>query len=172
MEIRHRTQTSPCSQQSKENFKKARFCCDSAFAYTVMLTLQLIGPLIMFPGLGNRTPNRKVGKFTSRRRGQVFNFLTDMTQVTRRPRSPFSSSDSVLTMATNHGDGEGYIRSIFRCYAKLGNFLIHSRGQKRFHFKKCVWNRVRQKYFVVLGVSEKDLLVLGPWWPTRGMVDL
>ncbi|GFU13881.1 hypothetical protein TNCV_940601 [Trichonephila clavipes] len=58
------------------------------------------------PGSGEKlTPNRKVGKLTSRRRGQLSNFFTDMTQVTQCPRSPFSSSRSLLTMVTIRGDG-------------------------------------------------------------------
>ncbi|GFX81836.1 uncharacterized protein TNCV_2570361 [Trichonephila clavipes] len=36
----------------------------------------------MFPGLGKRTPNRKVDKLTNRRRGQSSNFFTVMTRVT------------------------------------------------------------------------------------------
>ncbi|PRD26389.1 UNVERIFIED_CONTAM: hypothetical protein NCL1_38239 [Trichonephila clavipes] len=50
------------SQQSKENFKKARFCCESYFVYTVMLTVQLIRPLIMFPGRGENDPQSEDGK--------------------------------------------------------------------------------------------------------------
>ncbi|GFY35650.1 DUF1758 domain-containing protein [Trichonephila clavipes] len=36
------------------------------------------------------TPNRKMDKLTSRRRGQLSNFFTYMTQVTLCPHSPFS----------------------------------------------------------------------------------
>ncbi|GFX31904.1 hypothetical protein TNCV_3408191 [Trichonephila clavipes] len=50
------------------------------------------------PGSGGKlTPNRKVDKLTSRRRGQLSYFFTDMTEV---PASPFSSSRSLLTMTT------------------------------------------------------------------------
>ncbi|GFV40815.1 transposable element Tc1 transposase [Trichonephila clavipes] len=59
----------------------------------------------MLPGLGKRTPNRKVDKLTSRRRDQLSNFFTDMTQVAWCPGSPpFSSTGSVLTMATIRGE--------------------------------------------------------------------
>ncbi|GFS49615.1 hypothetical protein TNCV_821501 [Trichonephila clavipes] len=103
-----------------------------------MLTQQLIRTLIMFPGLEKRTPNRNVSKLTSRRRGQLSNFFTDMTPVTWCPRSQFSSSGSLLTMATVQGGtevGEDYFHSPFPCYTRLGNFLIHSRAQKSFTSK-------------------------------------
>ncbi|GFX98680.1 uncharacterized protein TNCV_1502581 [Trichonephila clavipes] len=54
--------TSPRRQQFKENFKKARFCCESYFVYTVMFTLQLIRPLTIFLGRGEKDPESEGGK--------------------------------------------------------------------------------------------------------------
>ncbi|GFU85627.1 hypothetical protein TNCV_1719181 [Trichonephila clavipes] len=78
--------------------------------------------------------NRKVGMLTSRRRRQLSNFFTDMTQVMRSvPDPPFSY---LLSMAKIRGDGGGdYFHSLFHCYTKLGNFLIQSRAQKSFTSK-------------------------------------
>ncbi|GFT13888.1 RNase H domain-containing protein [Trichonephila clavipes] len=48
----------------------------------------------MFPSLGEKTPNRKVGKLTSRRREQLSNFVTDMTCSVPRSRTFLKQFDS------------------------------------------------------------------------------
>ncbi|PRD23272.1 UNVERIFIED_CONTAM: hypothetical protein NCL1_46830 [Trichonephila clavipes] len=88
------------------------------------------------PRSGNRTRNRKEGKLTSRRCGQLSNFFTDMTQVTRCPRSLFPLLDLSLPLRRFGGDG-GETTSV-HFFTVTQNWAIFSftLEPKMFHFKK------------------------------------
>ncbi|GFU85655.1 hypothetical protein TNCV_1719461 [Trichonephila clavipes] len=82
-------------------------------------------------------PNRKVGMSTSRKRRQLYNFFTDMTQVMRSvPDPPFSYLALSIVWRRFGGMGEETtLPFAFSLLHKTGQFPHSVLRPKKFHFK-------------------------------------